>query len=392
MLIGIVAGETSGDILGAGLIKALRLRYPQARFAGVGGPRMLACGFESITPMERLSVMGFIEPLGRLPELLRLKRDLVTLFQNEKPAVFIGIDSPGFNLRLEQPLHDLGIPVVHYVSPSVWAWGQKRIFKIKTAVDLMLTLFPFEADIYQQHGIPVHCVGHPMADRIDPDADQLMVRIEARQALCLTGVDVVTPLVCLMPGSRRDEVARLAPVFLQSAALCLQQRPQLKFVIPCANELRLQQMRTLLDEFLSQQPDAAALRSAIYILDGQSHDAMRAADVVLQASGTATLEAMLLKRPMVVAYRLSSLTWMLASRLVKVPYVSLPNLLAGEELVPEFLQDAVTPQALSAALMRWLDDEASCEVLMQRFTQIHRSIRLDADTEAAAAIARLIEA
>jgi len=389
MLIGIVAGETSGDILGAGLIKALRQRYPQARFVGVGGPQMLACGFHSITPMERLSVMGFVEPLGRLPELLRLKRDLVTLFTNEKPAVFIGIDSPGFNLRLEQPLHDLGIPVVHYVSPSVWAWGQKRIFKIKTAVDLMLTLFPFETGIYQKHQIAVHCVGHPMADRIDPDADQQQVRAEARKALSLPE-DLARPVVCLMPGSRRDEVARLAPEFLQAALRCLQQRPELLFVIPCANALRLQQVQALLDEFLVQHSNAAELRAAFKVTDGQSHDAMRAADVVLQASGTATLEAMLLKRPMVVAYKLSPLTWMLASRLVKVPYVSLPNLLAGEELVPEFLQHAVTLEALSSAVMHWLDNEAARQQLVERFDNIHRSIRLDADAEAAAAIARLI--
>lgn len=390
MLIGIVAGEASGDILGAGLIRALQARYPHARFQGVGGPQMLACGFESITPMERLSVMGFVEPLGRLPELLRLKRDLVTLFQQEKPAVFIGIDSPGFNLRLEQSLHDLGIPVVHYVSPSVWAWGQKRIHKIARAVDLMLTLFPFESAIYQQHGIPVHCVGHPMADRIDPEADQQQVQTQARQALGLSALAQDSTVVCLMPGSRRDEVARLAPAFLQAALMCLRQRPDLSFVIPCANSLRLQQVQSLLEAFLAQQSDADAMRAAFCVLDGQSHDAMRAADVVLQASGTATLEAMLLKRPMVVAYRLSALTWMLASRLVKVPHVSLPNLLAGEELVPEFLQDAVTPQALSAALLRWLDDAPARQRLVARFEQIHRSIRLDADAQAAAAIARLI--
>lgn len=391
MLIGIVAGETSGDILGAGLIRALRERYPHARFAGVGGPQMLACGFDTITPMERLSVMGFVEPLGRLPELLRLKRDLVNLFATEKPAVFIGIDSPGFNLRLEQSLHDLGIPVVHYVSPSVWAWGQKRIHKIARAVDLMLTLFPFESAIYQQHQIPVHCVGHPMADRIDPDEDQQQVRVQARQSLGLSTLPADSTLVCLMPGSRRDEVARLAPVFLQAARLCLQQRPDLRFLIPCANALRLQQVQTLLDEFLAQQRDAQALRPAFYVFDGQSHEAMRAADVVLQASGTATLEAMLLKRPMVVAYRLSALTWMLASRLVKVPSVSLPNLLAGEALVPEFLQDAATPQALSAALLRWLADAPAREQLMARFDGIHRRIRLNANAEAASAIAGLIE-
>ncbi|MDO8908788.1 MAG: lipid-A-disaccharide synthase [Pseudohongiella sp.] len=387
MLIGIVAGEASGDILGAGLIRALRERFPTARFQGVGGPRMLECGFHSITAMERLSVMGFVEPLGRLPELLRLKSDLVKLFSTEKPAVFIGIDSPGFNLRLEQSLHDAGITTVHYVSPSVWAWGEKRIHKIAKAVDLMLALFPFESAIYQQHNIPVHCVGHPMADRIDPDEDQQQVREQARQQLALPAAHEI---VCLMPGSRRDEVARLAPVFLKAAIACLQQRPGLHFVIPCANASRLAQVQGLLSQFLQQHGDGKALGAAFTVLDGQSHESMRAADIVLLASGTATLEAMLLKRPMIVAYKLSAPTWWLASRLVKVPYISLPNLLAGEELVPEFLQHAVTQDALSQELLRWLDDSMRQAALHKTFTRIHRSIRLDANAEAANAIAGLI--
>jgi lipid-A-disaccharide synthase len=386
MLIGIVAGETSGDILGAGLIRALRERFPTARFEGVGGPCMLECGFHSITPMERLSVMGFVEPLGRLPELLRLKSDLVKRFGAERPAVFIGIDSPGFNLRLEQSLHDAGISTVHYVSPSVWAWGEKRIHKIAKAVDLMLPLFPFEAAIYQQHNIPVHCVGHPMADRIDPDEDQQQVRVQARQQLALSAPEIV----CLMPGSRRDEVARLAPVFLKAAIACLQQRPDLHFVIPCANASRLTQVQELITQFLQQHNNSKTLSTAFTVLDGQSHEAMRAADMVLLASGTATLEAMLLKRPMIVAYKLSAMTWWLASRLVKVPYISLPNLLAGEELVPEFLQHAVTEEALSQELLAWLDDSAKQSALHNTFTRIHRSIRLDANAEAAAAIADLI--
>lgn len=386
MLIGIVAGETSGDILGAGLIRALRAKFPAARFEGVGGPRMLECGFNSITPMERLSVMGFVEPLGRLPELLRLKRDLVNRYMTEKPAVFIGIDSPGFNLRLEQSLHDAGIATVHYVSPSVWAWGEKRIHKIARAVDLMLALFPFESAIYQQHNIPVHCVGHPMADRIDPDDDQVLVRDRARQQLGLPD----TEIVCLMPGSRRDEVSRLAPVFFNTAIECLRHKPDLRFVIPCANPARLLQVESALQRILLQHGSAAHIRNTFTVLDGQSHEAMCAADVVLLASGTATLEAMLLKRPMVVAYKLSAMTWWLASRLLKVPYVSLPNLLAGTELVPELLQHDVNVASLSRELLLWLDDSARQQTLQATFTQIHRSIRLDANTQAAAAIAALI--
>lgn len=386
MLIGIVAGEASGDILGAGLIRALREKFPSARFEGVGGPRMLECGFHSITPMERLSVMGFVEPLGRLPELLRLKSDLLKRFSAEKPAVFIGIDSPGFNLRLEQSLHDAGITTVHYVSPSVWAWGEKRIHKIAKAVDLMLALFPFESAIYQQHHIPVHCVGHPMADGIDPDEDQQQVRAQARLQLALPD----NTIVCLMPGSRRDEVARLAPVFLQTAIECLHVRPQLHFVIPCANAARLLQVQGLLAQCLQQHSNGDTLKQAFTVLDGQSHDAMRAADMVLLASGTATLEAMLLKRPMIVAYKLSAMTWWLASRLVKVPYISLPNLLAGEKLVPEFLQHDVTEATLSRELLLWLDDDSRQAALHATFTRIHRSIRLDANAQAAAAIAELI--
>lgn len=393
MLIAMVAGEPSGDILGAGLIRALRQRYPEAQFVGVGGPAMLACGFDSITPMERLSVMGFIEPLGRLPELLRLKADLIKRFTNEKPAVFIGIDSPGFNLRLAQSLHDLGIKTVHYVSPSVWAWGQKRIFKIAKAIDLMLTLFPFETDIYQQHGIAVHCVGHPMADRVDPDELQHQARLQAQQVLGLNPSGA-QQLVCLMPGSRHDEVARLAPVFLQTALICLQGRPDLHFVIPCANKTRLAQVSQLLQHTLSIASGSALTTQSLHqhfsVLDGQSFEAMRAADMVLLASGTATLEAMLLKRPMIVCYKLSTMTWWLASRLVKIPNIALPNLLAGRRLVPEYLQQAVSAPALSTELLGWLADPVRRHALLDDFTRIHRSIRLNADQQAAAAVSALI--
>ena len=384
MLIGMVAGETSGDMLGAGLMQAIRQRYPQARFAGVGGPLMLAQGFESITPMERLSVMGFVEPLGRLPELLRLKRDLVKLLVTERAAVFIGIDSPGFNLRLEQNLHDAGIKTVHYVSPSVWAWGKGRIKKIARAVDLMLALFPFESDIYQQHGIPVHCVGHSLADTIAPGQDQTLIRQQSRAALQLPAS---APVLCLMPGSRKDEVQRLAPVFIAAALVCLQHKPALRFVIPCASESRREQIDVILTQAVLQTP---AARDAFTVIDGRSHEAMQASDLVLLASGTATLEALLLKRPMVVCYRLSALTWALARRLVKVPFISLPNLLAGRELVPELLQDDVTAPIVSAEVLAWLDDRARQESLYEAFESIHQSIRLDADQQAAKAVCQLI--
>lgn len=341
---------------------------------------MLAEGFHSFFPMERLSVMGFIEPLGRLPELLRIKKTLETHFIASPPDVFVGIDSPGFNLRIEKVLHDHGIKTVHYVSPSVWAWGQKRIHKIAQAVDLVLALFPFETTIYDQHNVPVKFIGHPLADTIDIAADDLQHQARARDLL---GLSTQERIVALMPGSRRDEIARLGPIFIATAKRCLETSPQLQFVIPCANQERKVQVEHLLAE--------QSAGAQFHVLDGQSHQAMLAADLVLLASGTATLEAMLLKRPMVVCYRLSPLTFALASRLLKVPYVSLPNLLASERLVPEFLQNEVTVENLSAELSALIGDDARRALLAQRFTQIHQEIRRDASRQAATAVLRVAD-
>jgi lipid-A-disaccharide synthase len=374
--IGMVAGEVSGDILGAGLIKAIQQRHPDAQFEGIGGPQMIACGFRSQIAMERLSVMGFIEPLGRLPELLRIKRNLEQHFIQNPPDVFVGIDSPGFNLRVERVLHDHGIRTVHYVSPSVWAWGEKRIHDIARAVDRVLALFPFETDIYERHGIGVSFIGHPLADQIDPEADDRQTRSEACDRL---GLPADATVMALMPGSRRDEVARLGHIFVQTAIASLHRHPTLHFAIPCANAQRLQQMQSMLQA-------AGVDPERFHLLDGQSHDAMKAADLVLLASGTATLEAMLLKRPMIVCYRLAPLTWLLASRLVKVPYVSLPNLLAGEALVPELLQHQVTVPALTACIDRLLADPEHRHRLVERFHHIHLQIRCGASGQAAAAV------
>ncbi len=376
-----IAGETSGDMLGVALMQAIRRRCPQARFEGIGGPRMLAEGFHSFFPMERLSVMGFIEPLGRLPELLHIKKSLVRHFQQSPPDVFIGIDSPGFNLRIEQELHDLGIRTVHYVSPSVWAWGQKRIHKIARAVDLVLALFPFETAIYEQHQVPARFVGHPLADTIALDAGDALHRQRAREAL---GLNADGRVIALLPGSRRDEINRLGAIFIATALRCLGQNPTLRFVIPCANAERRAQVLALLQ--------AHGAGDQFMVFEGNSHQAMQAADLVLLASGTATLEAMLLRRPMVVCYRLASLTWMLASRMLKVPYVSLPNLLAAQRLVPEFLQDEVTPERLAGALQDWLDQPGRQAELLERFAQIHHTIRRDASSQAADAIVSLVEA
>lgn len=375
-----IAGETSGDMLGVALMQAIRRRCPQAQFEGIGGPRMLAEGFHSFFPMERLSVMGFIEPLGRLPELLRIKKSLVRHFQESPPDVFIGIDSPGFNLRIEQDLHDLGIRTVHYVSPSVWAWGQKRIHKIARAVDLVLALFPFETAIYEQHRVPVRFVGHPLADTIDLEAGDALSRQRARDAL---GLQAEGRVIALLPGSRRDEISRLGAVFIATAQRCLAQDQTLRFVIPCANAERRAQVLALLQ--------AQGAGDQFMVFEGNSQQAMQAADLVLLASGTATLEAMLLRRPMVVCYRLAPLTWMLASRMLKVPYISLPNLLAGERLVPELLQDDVTPEKIAAALQDWLEHPERQSELVQRFADIHGSIRRDASTQAAEAILDLLQ-
>jgi lipid-A-disaccharide synthase len=360
-------------------MQAIRRLCPDAQFEGIGGPRMLAEGFHSFFPMERLSVMGFIEPLGRLPELLRIKKTLVEHFAINPPDVFIGIDSPGFNLRIEQSLHDLGIRTVHYVSPSVWAWGQKRIHKIARAVDLMLALFPFETRIYDQHRVPVRFVGHPLADTISLDSGSVGQKQEARIQL---GLAEDATVIALLPGSRRDEISRLGPVFIATALHCLAQNPALRFVIPCANAERRQQVLDLLGSH--------ARAEQFLVFEGNSHQAMLAAEMVLLASGTATLEAMLLKRPMVVCYRLSALTWFLASRMLKVPYVSLPNLLAGERLVPEFLQDAVTVENLGRELQRLLDDPQQQSALASRFQQIHSTIRCDASAQAADAVLQLV--
>lgn len=379
MRIGMIAGETSGDILGAGLMQAILRVCPEASFEGIGGPRMLALGFHSFVPMERLSVMGFIEPLGRLPELLRIKKNLETHFIASPPDVFVGIDSPGFNLRIEKVLHDNGIRTVHYVSPSVWAWGQKRIHKIAQAVDLVLALFPFETAIYAQHNVPVRFIGHPLADTIEICHDD---EARQRQARLELGLSAAGSVIALMPGSRRDEIRRLGAVFFATAQRCLESDPQLQFVIPCANAER----RAQVEQMLNEESIARQVRQSFLVLDGRSHDAMLAADVVLLASGTATLEAMLLKRPMVVCYKLAPLTYALASRMLKVPYVALPNLLAGERLVPEFLQDQVTVENLQSELFALLGGADRRQLLAQRFGAIHLDIRRDASAEAAKAV------
>ncbi|WP_371230204.1 lipid-A-disaccharide synthase [Pseudomonas sp. QE6] len=369
--VALVAGEASGDILGSGLMQALKQRHPDIEFIGVGGPRMQAEGLQSHFPMERLAVMGLVEVLGRLRELLRRRKDLVQMLIAARPDVFIGIDAPDFNLNIELKLRRAGIRTVHYVSPSVWAWRQKRVLKIKEACDLMLALFPFEARFYEEHAVPVRFVGHPLANTIPLEADRAGARLRL-------GLPQGASVVALLPGSRGGEVGKLGALFLDTAQRLLQERPGLRFVLPCASPER----RVQIEEML------AGRNLPVQLLDGASHEALAACDAVLIASGTATLEALLYKRPMVVAYKVAPMTYRILKRLVKSPYISLPNLLANRLLVPELIQDAATPEALATTLLPLLDDGS---VQTESFDAIHRALRQDASAQAAEAVLALVE-
>lgn len=373
MRIAIVAGEVSGDLLGEGLVRALKRKAPDLILEGIGGDGLLGEGLRSLHPMEALSVMGLTEVLGSLPQLLRLRRQLAERWIADPPDLFIGIDAPEFNLGLERRLREHGIPTVHYVSPSVWAWREGRIKIIRRAVDLMLTLFPFERAFYERHGVRAAFVGHPAADRLAEPRD----RAADRAAL---GLPAAGQVVALLPGSRMSEVSRLAPVFAQAAAQLRSQRPELRFVAPIA--------RPHLREAFAGALRAAGVAEAVTLTEGGSERAMGAADVVLLASGTATLEAMLIGRPMVVAYKVAPVSYFIfrGLGLVKIDRFALPNLLAGEELVPEFIQGAATPAATAAAVAGYLDSPARCEALAQRFEALRAELHQSADERAAEAI------
>ena len=375
--IGIVAGEASGDILGSGLITELKNRFPDLEVEGIGGDLMIAAGCRSLFPMERLSVMGLVEVLGRLRELLGIRKQLAEHFIRSRPDLFIGIDSPDFTLNLEGQLKAAGIPTVHYVSPSVWAWRRKRVQKIRKTTDLMLTLFPFEARFYQEQQVPVQFVGHPLANMIPLEPDQQ----EARRQL---GISPGGKVVALMPGSRGGELKYLAEPFLNTARWLRQRDASVTFILPAANQSRYAQLQALV-----------AARYAdldIRLILQNSRQAMLAADAVLMASGTATLEAMLLKKPMVVAYKMAPLSYWILSRLVKSPYIALPNLLADAKMVPEILQDAVTVEVLGPAVEQALRDSRQGSVLTQKFTEIHQQLKQDANTRAADAVLALLQA
>jgi lipid-A-disaccharide synthase len=375
--VGIVAGEHSGDQLGAALIAALRARVPAVSCFGVAGPKMIAAGCEAWAAADELAVMGLTEVLRHLPRLLRLRGALLERFSAVRPDVFVGIDSPEFNLPLARGLKAAGIRTVQYVSPQVWAWRRGRVRTIGRACDLVLCLLPFETEFYARHDVPAVFVGHPLADEIPLRVD----RDAARRELALAGE---APLVALLPGSRLGEVSRLAAPFVAAAAQLAARHPDYRFIAPMASA----RVRAAFEQVIAQAPDAPAIR----VLDGQAHRALAAADGVIVASGTATLEALLTGRPMVVAYRVSAFTAFLlrATRLVKVRYFSQPNLLAGRRLVPELFQEQVTGAALADALLREMGDPSHVRELQEQFDAVHRTLRRGGAGLAADAIIGLV--
>lgn len=377
LTVALIAGETSGDILGAGLIRSLKQKNPNIRFVGVAGPLMQAEGCEAWYEMEELAVMGIVEVLGRLRRLLHIRRELTERLTALKPDVFVGIDAPDFNIPLEGKLKRAGIPTIHYVSPSVWAWRQKRVFKIGRNTDLVLAFLPFEKAFYDRFDVPCQFIGHKMADDIALHPDKLAARQTLNippQARCLA----------LLPGSRSSEVDMLSADFIRAAVLLRERYPDLEIIVPAANAHRAEQ-------FLAIKQEVAPTLS-LNLVEGKAREVMIASDAAILASGTAALECMLAKCPMVVGYRMKPFTFWLAKRLVKTEWVSLPNLLAGKGLVKEQLQEECTPQHLATALEPLLHDSTERQELLATFQTLHQQIRWNADNQAAQAVLELIDA
>jgi len=374
MRLAMVAGEASGDLLAGLLLKGLKARWPGLAAAGIGGPQMAAQGFEAWWPSDKLAVRGYVEVLRHYREIVGIRRQLTARLLDERPDAFVGVDAPDFNLELEARLKAAGTRTIHFVCPSIWAWRGERVNKIARSVDHVLCLFPFEPALLAQHDIPATYVGHPLADAIPLVAP----RAAARQALSLSAGDQV---VALLPGSRRSEIQYIAPLFLQAAARLHRLRPALRFVLPIAPGLR-----SLLEAMLPQH----AATTPITLLDGRSHDALAACDVTLIASGTATLEAALFKRPMVIAYRMNALSWQMMRRMQYQAWVGLPNILCRDFVVPERLQGDAHPATLATDVLAWLDAPARAEVLQRRFTELHQLLRRDTARAATDAIAQVI--
>ena len=377
MLIGFVAGEASGDLLAAPVITALRDRLPDVQCAGIAGDRMIEAGASAWWHVRELSVRGYAEVLRELPRLLQLRSALRERLLAERPAAVVGVDSPDFNLRLEMQLRAAGVPTVHYVSPSIWAWRPKRIEKVRRAAERVLLVFPFEQKIYDEAGIAATYVGHPLASIIPSRADAAAARVRL-------GLARDEPVVALLPGSRRAEVQFIGPAFVEAALLMLRREPRLRFVLPVA-EPRLR-------EFLRPAlASAGAAAGRISLVDGRSHDCLEAADGVLVASGTATLETALFGKPMVIAYRMPAASYWIMRQMGTVTFVGLPNILAGEALVPELIQGEASPQRLADELLAMLDDRPRCEQLRERFAAMHESLRRDTPRLAAEAIMATIK-
>ncbi|HDY7532741.1 TPA: lipid-A-disaccharide synthase [Vibrio vulnificus] len=372
--IGIVAGELSGDTLGEGFIKAIKAVHPDAEFVGIGGPKMIALGCQSLFDMEELAVMGLVEVLGRLPRLLKVKAELVRYFTENPPDVFVGIDAPDFNLRLELDLKNAGIKTVHYVSPSVWAWRQKRIFKIAKATHLVLAFLPFEKAFYDKFNVPCEFIGHTLADAIPLESD----KAPARELL---GLEQDKQWLAVLPGSRGSELKMLSQPFIETCKKLQQAFPELGVVVALVNQKRREQFEQAWKEYAPELD--------FKLVDDTARNVITASDAVMLASGTVALECMLLKRPMVVGYRVNAVTAFLAKRLLKTQYVSLPNILADTELVKEYLQDDCTPDNLFGEVSRLL--EGDNHQMLDKFTEMHHWIRKDADQQAANAVLKLIE-
>jgi lipid-A-disaccharide synthase len=372
--LGVVAGEASGDLLGAHFVAALRQNHPALRSAGIAGPRLVEAGVDAIYPSQKLAVNGYVEVLRHLPELLWIRSRIARYFLRERPRVFVGVDAPDFNFSLEARLKQAGIPTVHFVSPSIWMWRPERIQRIRQAVTQMLVVFPFEEKIYQDAGIPVSYVGHPLADVIPLEPDTAA----ARAALGLTS----DPVIALLPGSRLAEVKRHARLMLEAAVLIRRQHPNAQFVLPAASEAAASLVRQAMQD----------LQLPLLLLDGQSHAALAACDLTLIASGTATLEAALFKKPMVITYRLPAFTAHLVRKKMLLPWAGLPNILARDFVVPERIQEEATPENLAADSLAWLDDEARRKATAEKFRAMHLSLRQNASLRIAEALAPYLEA
>ncbi len=371
-----VAGEASGDLLAGLLLDRMKARWPAMTSFGIGGPKMAARGFDAWWPHDKLAVRGYVEVLKHYREIVGIRKQLATRLLSSKPDAFIGVDAPDFNLDLEAQLKAQGVKAIHFVGPSVWAWRGKRIERIRHSVDHVLCLFPFEPALYEAHGVAATFVGHPLADAIPMEVP----RAASRAALSLSADDVV---VALLPGSRRSEIAYVAPTLLAAAAEMHRQRPALKFILPVVPGLH-DLVEPLRQEIAATVPLA--------LLNGQSHEALAACDVTLVASGTATLEAALFKRPMVITYNMQWLSWQMMKRMKYQPWVGLPNILLNDFAVPELLQDAATPQALASAAFAWLDNPAACTALATRFNALHRTLQQNTAVAATHAIEKILAA